>query len=611
MKTKLIRLTCFLTALLALATVARAQGTAFTYQGRLNNNGAPANGSYDLQFTIHSAASGAAQVGSMVSSNALAVSNGLFTVTLDFGNQFPGTDRWLEIAVRTNGGGAFATLVPRQLLTATPYAITAGSLSGVLASASLSGPYANAVTLNNGANSFSGNGANLTALNAAQLASGTVPAAALGNAWRIGGNVGTTPGTQFVGTTDNQPLELKVNNQRVLRLEPNDSSPNLIGGYAGNSIGTGSFGSVIAGGGYPGLVNTMGNNASLNVIGGGYNNNIAAYAAYATIAGGSYSDIGTNSYSSAIGGGEGNNIAADSPQATINGGYLNDIGTNSRCSAIGGGNDNNIAPNSGYATIAGGRLNAIGANSPYSAIGGGSGNNIAADSWLATIAGGRSNDISTNSDYSAIGGGYGNYIAVNSEYATIPGGGSNAATSYAFAAGYRAKANHIGAFVWGDSTFADIASTTANSVTMRASGGYWLFSNSGATAGVSLAADGTAWAVISDRNVKKDFASVNGRQILEKLAALPITQWHYQWEGQNITPHIGPMAQDFKAAFYPGADDKSITTQEADGVAFAAIQGLNQKVDSENATLRAENLELKQRLEKLERLMNQKNGGAR
>ena len=140
MKTKLIHLTCFLTALLALVTVARAQGTAFTYQGRLDNNGAPANGSYDLQFTIHSAASGAAQVGSMVSSNALAVGNGLFTVTLDFGNQFPGADRWLEIAVRPNGGGAFATLVPRQPLTPTPYAITAGNLSGVLPSASLSGP---------------------------------------------------------------------------------------------------------------------------------------------------------------------------------------------------------------------------------------------------------------------------------------------------------------------------------------------------------------------------------------------------------------------------------------------------------------------------------------
>jgi hypothetical protein len=72
---------------------------------------------------------------------------------------------------------------------------------------------------------------------------------------------------------------------------------------------------------------------------------------------------------------------------------------------------------------------------------------------------------------------------------------------------------------------------------------------------------------------------VDTLQVLEKLASLPITQWHYEWEHSEVIPHIGPMAQDFKAAFYPGTDDKSITTQEADGVALAAIQGLNQKLE--------------------------------
>ena len=86
-----------------------------------------------------------------------------------------------------------------------------------------------------------------------------------------------------------------------------------------------------------------------------------------------------------------------------------------------------------------------------------------------------------------------------------------------------------------------------------------------------------------------------------------------------MTPHIGPMAQDFKAAFYPGSDDKSITTLEADGVAFAAIQGLNEKVESRrqesearSQKLEAENAELKARLEKLEELINKTiNGGAK
>ena len=71
------------------------------------------------------------------------------------------------------------------------------------------------------------------------------------------------------------------------------------------------------------------------------------------------------------------------------------------------------------------------------------------------------------------------------------------------------------------------------------------------------------------------------------------------------------MAQDFKAAFYPGSDDKSISTLEADGVAFAAIQGLNQKLTDELKRRDAENAELERRLEKLERMLNEKNGGGK
>src|SRR5439155_15374043 len=83
---------------------------------------------------------------------------------------------------------------------------------------------------------FSGNGSGVTSLNANNLSSGTVPPAALSNAWKTTGNAGTTPGTHFLGTTDNQPLELKVNNLRALRLEPgiedanHSGAPNVIGG---------------------------------------------------------------------------------------------------------------------------------------------------------------------------------------------------------------------------------------------------------------------------------------------------------------------------------------------------------------------------------------------
>ena len=100
-----------------------AQSTTFTYQGRLNDGGGFASGSYDLTFSLWNAASGPSQVGGTITNAATAVSNGLFTATLDFGNQFPGAERWLEIAVRTNGGGAFANLSPRQQITAAPYAV--------------------------------------------------------------------------------------------------------------------------------------------------------------------------------------------------------------------------------------------------------------------------------------------------------------------------------------------------------------------------------------------------------------------------------------------------------------------------------------------------------
>jgi len=113
---------------------AQAQGTAFTYQGRLTDAGAPANGAYDLRFIIYDNSAGGSQQGPILTNSATALSNGLFTVTLDFGNVFPGAARWLEIGVRTNGGGNFFTLTPRQALTPAPYAITAGNvISGGLA----------------------------------------------------------------------------------------------------------------------------------------------------------------------------------------------------------------------------------------------------------------------------------------------------------------------------------------------------------------------------------------------------------------------------------------------------------------------------------------------
>jgi hypothetical protein len=110
--------------------------------------------------------------------------------------------------------------------------------------------------------------------------------------------------------------------------------------------------------------------------------------------------------------------------------------------------------------------------------------------------------------------------------------------------------------------------------------------------------------VVSDRNAKKNFQSVDTVAVLETLAAIPIERWNYQWEKDSDVPHLGPMAQDFKGAFYPGRDDKTISMLEFDGVALAAIQGLNQKLDekdSEIQTLKQSVAELKQLVSQLTR----------
>jgi hypothetical protein len=410
-----------------------------------------------------------------------------------------------------------------------------------------------------------------------------------GTFWKLTGNNGTTP-THFVGTSDNRPLELRVNNQRALRLEPTASNDtvNLVGGSALNFVATGVVGATISGGGgtvdINGMAYTNSVAADFGTVGGGTANSIAIHASNSVVAGGSLNDIGVDSAYGAIGGGNDNNIAGamglifSSPYSTIGGGQRNNIRSESAYSVIAGGRDNDID-------------SALGAGESYSAIGGGNNNNMGASSTSATIAGGEQNNIGINSDDSVIGGGGDNRVGANSQYATIPGGQNNFATNRAFAAGTRAKASHSGAFVWADSTAADATSTNANSVTFRAAGGYRLFSNGGATLGVYLAPSGGSWTSISDRNAKENFEPVNARAVLDKVAALGVSTWNYKGQSPSVR-HIGPMAQDFKATFALGETDTGITTVDADGVALAAIQGLNQKLEEKEARVTALGREL-------------------
>ena len=100
------------------------QGTSFTYQGRLADGGAPADGAFDLRFILYDAAVGGSQVGPIVSRDDVVVSGGLFTVPLDFGASFAGNRRWLDVAVRPGAStGTYTSIAPRQELTSTPSAL--------------------------------------------------------------------------------------------------------------------------------------------------------------------------------------------------------------------------------------------------------------------------------------------------------------------------------------------------------------------------------------------------------------------------------------------------------------------------------------------------------
>ncbi len=108
----------------------------------------------------------------------------------------------------------------------------------------------------------------------------------------------------------------------------------------------------------------------------------------------------------------------------------------------------------------------------------------------------------------------------------------------------------------------------------------------GGSDGVATLSNGRTWTSASSRSYKTDFDVVDSAAILDRLVALPIGTWTYRDSGEST--HLGPMSEDFKAAFNLAGEGKSIATVDADGVALAANQGLNLKLDEENAALRAE-----------------------
>jgi len=335
-------------------------------------------------------------------------------------------------------------------------------------------------------------------------------------------------------------------------------------------------------------------------VGGGQSNTVSGDQA--TVGGGAF-NFGTGNRSS-VGGGQAN--VAFGPRAVVAGGDSNSA--SGEGSFVGGGKDNDARADmskigggllnaiDGYAgVIGGGRYNGISSFSDFSAIAGGYFNT--ASGAAASCGGGWYNQAGAAS--ATVGGGFANSAA--GSYATVPGGRQNrAAGPYGFAAGRRAKANHQGAFVWGDSVDADKTSSADDEFNVYASGGTRIFSNAAATSGVQLAPGSGTWSSLSDRETKENVCPVVPEEVLERLLELPIATWNYRSQDASVR-HLGPMAQDFNQAFGLGVDSRHIDGVDPDGVALAAIQGLAARFESVLAERDARIAELERRLEALER----------
>ena len=416
--------------------------------------------------------------------------------------------------------------------------------------------------------------------------------------WSLTGNAGTTPGTNFLGTTDNQALQLSVNGSRALLIQPgSNGSHNIIGGHVGNGTQPGASGATIDGGGASGADrNWVYDN--YGTVGGGYNNEAGSLdldvssAIAATVGGGS--DNTASSRYATIGGGYDN--TASGWHATIGGGNINNA--SGETSTVGGGYNNEAS--SSRATVGGGISNV--ASGPLATVAGGNSNT--ASGFHATVAGGGTNTASEA--FATVAGGLGN--VASGSYATVAGGYDNtAAGSYSFAAGRRAEANHSGAFVLADGSDFDVASTVANSLRMRFTGGMRMIVAIDGTGNYTvncLLSQGTgSWSCSSSLAAMENVQAADSRDILERLSQLPVMTWQAGAEGVR---HIGPAEEAFHAAFGLGQPGEGISTIDLDGVALASIQALYKMVqekDAQIAALQQQNADLQARLAAIEQAL--------
>jgi len=601
---------------LSLATASISQAAAdpgFSYQGELRLSDVPIDGDHDFRFRLYADETGGAAVGATLTLDNVSVTNGVFSVFLDFGAA-PLVDqpRFLEIDVRTSGAGAFQTLAPRTRLSTTPYAWSAAvALEDSVNSASI-------VAGSVGSDEIDSTEVQRRVANACpsgqfvrQIAvDGTAvcgSAAGGGSGWSLSGNAGTDPASNFVGTTDDEALVIGSNGQAVATFEavplagPGDFTANIRLGSPANFFQSGVQGGTISGGGVPAtdpgsILNPNRVTDDFGSIGGGQDN----------VAGNDDGSTGNH------------------PWATVGGGVDNIAGRDS--STVGGGKTNQVLGVNG--TVAGGFENFI--TDKGATIGGGEQNRAAGTT--STISGGFNNTAS-GLDSAVAGGGFN---TASGSQSFIAGGEENCAGGqYSWAGGRRAKArpgvlsgddgfgcNGVplsgalsgdqGTFVWADSQSGDFISTGSDQFLVRAAGGIYLGDDSSVslpssrfinTSTGAYLSSGGVWTNSSSRALKAGFEAVDPAAILSRLLDLPLTRWMYR-DAPEEGNHLGPMAEDFHAAFGLGADSRTISTVDASGVALAAIQGLNLRLEAENQVLREQNAAQDQAIVELRRELN-------
>ena len=467
-------------------------------------------------------------------------------------------------------------------------------------------------------------------------------------AWSLTGNTGTNSSTQFIGTTDAESLVLRTQNARSLSIEPSTTlvggvplTVNWVAGHSGNLTTAGVKGATIGGGGAfaggdPTTALEDANRVTDNygtVAGGagntaGDSNPLPSDRLGATVSGG-LSNVAGGSFAT-VGGGSDNTASGE--KATVAGGNQN---ISSSFYTVVGGGENNDASATG-AVIGGGSFNF--ASGTVSTVAGGNANHASAVG--SSVPGGTSNCA----------GGYNSLAAGQRAKVRLTASGDNSAGCVGVPTSGDSTGDE-GTFVWADAQASDFTSTGPNQFLVRADGGVMINTSSlpasgddlvlrarpggdtdadfklvtsggrtgliyldndagnfylvpqsltaltnrlevgGGSGGVASLSNGGTWTNASSRSYKTGFVDVDPLAILDRLVALPISTWTYR--GSEEGTHLGPMAEDFKAAFDLAGDGKSIATVDADGVALAAIQGLNQKLEAENAALRAELAELR------------------